>query len=50
MKGNVWNTYLRSGGGGLLCGELVTFFVSVHGSKLGVSKGSVGRTLVDLEE
>ena len=42
----MWNTCLRSGGGWLLGGILVTYFVSVHGSKLGVRKVSVGRTMV----
>ena len=44
----MFNLCLRSGGGGLLGGGLGTYFVSVHGSKLGVSEGSVGKTMVGL--
>ena len=44
----MWNTCLRSGGGGLLSGGLVTYFVSMNGSKLGVRDGSVGGTLVSI--
>ena len=47
MRGNkVLDECLRSGGGGLLSGGLGTSFVSAHGSKLGVSEVSVGRTLL----
>ena len=46
MRVNVWTACLRSGGGGILGGGLVTSFVSVHGSKIGVSEGYVGGTLV----
>ena len=39
----MWNTCLSSGG-------LGNSFVSIYGSKLGVSEGYVGRTLVGLEK
>ena len=48
LRGNVWNACLRSGGGGILGGGLETSFVSAHGSKLGVSKGYVGDTMIGL--
>ena len=43
------NTYLRSGGSGLLGVVLGNSFLSAHGTKLGLTKGSVGGTMVDLE-
>ena len=46
--GDLWNTCLRSEGGVILCGGLGTSFVSVYGSKLEVSKGYLGGTLVDI--
>ena len=49
LRGNVWNTYMRSRGGGLLGGGVGTSFVSVSGSKLGVIKGYVGGTMVGIE-
>ena len=39
---------MRSGGGGILGEGLGTSFVSVHGSKIIVSKGSVCKNLVDI--
>ena len=45
----MWNNCLRSGGGGLLGGRLRIFFVSMYGSKLGVSEGSIGITMVFLK-
>ena len=48
MRVNVWNTCLRSVGGGLLGVGLGTSFVSMHGSKLGLSKGVVDRNMVVL--
>ena len=48
MRRNEWNNCLRPRGGGLLGGGLGTYFVSRHGSKLGVSGGSVVRTLVGI--
>ena len=44
----MWNTCLRSGGGGIIGVGLGNSFVCAHGSKIGVSKGSVGRTIVGL--
>ena len=44
----MWNSCLRSGGGVILGRGLGTSFVSALGRKLGVSKGSVGRTVVGL--
>ena len=48
MRGNLGNTFLRSRSGGLIGGGLGTSFVSIHGSKLVLSKVSVGRTEVGL--
>ena len=44
----MWNTCLMSGSVGLLGVGQGTYFVSVHGSKLGLREGSVGRNLVVL--
>ena len=48
LRGHVWSTCLRSGGGGILGGGLGTSFVSVHGDKLGVSEGAVDGNMVGL--
>ena len=49
MIGNhVLDVCLRSGGGLLLGGGLVTSFVSPHGNKLEVSEGFVRGTLVGI--
>ena len=45
----MWNTFLTSICGELLGGGLGAYFLFVHGSKLVVSEGSVGRTMVGLE-
>ena len=42
------NAVMRSGGGGLLGGGLGASIVSAHGSKIGVSEGSVCGTMVGL--
>ena len=42
------NKCLRSGGGGILGGGMGTSFVYMHGSKLGISEGYVGRNMVGL--
>ena len=44
----MWNTWMESGGGEIPGGELGFLFVSAHGGKLGLSEGSVGRTLVSI--
>ena len=44
----MWNTYLRYGGGGMICGVLVTSFVSEPGSKLRLNEGYVGGNVVGL--
>ena len=44
----MWNTCLRSRGGGLLDGVQGTSFVSVHGSKLVLIEVYIGCTLVGL--
>ena len=42
------NTCMWSGGGILIVGVLGTSFLSVHGSKIGVSEGYLGKALVGL--
>ena len=42
------NTCMRSGGGGLIDGGMVIYFVSAIVSKLGVKEGCLGGTLVGL--
>ena len=44
----VLDACLISGGGGLLGGGLGTSCVSTHGSKLGVSEGSICGTMVGI--
>ena len=44
----MWNTCIKSGGGGMLSERLGNSFVSVLGSNLEVRKEYVGRTLVDI--
>ena len=45
----MWNNCLRSRCDGLIGGGLETYFVSVHGNKLGIKEGSVGGILVGIE-
>ena len=44
----MWNVILGSRGSGLLSGGMETSFVSVYGSKLGLSELAVDRTLFGL--
>ena len=48
--GNVLNTCLRSGGGGLLVGGMGTSILSVLGSKLAVRELYVDRNMVGIAE
>ena len=48
MRGNVYNKWQRSGGGGLIVGGLRNSFVSVHGSNIVVSERHVGSNMVGL--
>ena len=49
MMGNqVLDVCMRSGSGGLIGGGLGTSFVSAHGSKIGLSKGSICGTIVGI--
>ena len=48
MIENVCNTFLKSGGGELLGGGLVTRFVSILGIEFWVKKGYIGGTLVGM--
>ena len=44
----MWNICLRSGGGEILGGGLVSSLFSAHGIKLGFIKGCVGGTLIGI--
>ena len=46
----MWNTCMRSGGCGIIGVGLGTYFVSTHGRKLGIRKGYIGRTMVNISE
>ena len=45
----MWNTCLRSGGGVILGGGLVIFFLSINGSKIRLIEGYISGNLVGIE-